>query len=122
MPTQEFYYTIAMGASAFAFIYFFASIYSNDVDDESFTSMVLRSMPFITRSLGILRPLSGFLLLCSYIFQGVASTQRAEVTEASSFNKAVLAYPGSLTLLFASALVGYFAGKVYNKAKTRQTT
>lgn len=122
MPTQEFYYTIAMSSFAFSLIYFFASFYSNDIDDDSFSSMVLRFMPFITRSIGILWPLTGFLLLCSYVFEGVARTQGVEVAEAPSFNKGVLVYSGCLTLLFGSPLLGYFAGRVYRNARTARSS
>jgi hypothetical protein len=122
MPTQEFYYTIAMSSFAFSLIYSFASFYSNDIDDDSLSSMVLRFMPFVTRSIGILWPISGFLLLCSYIFEGVAGTQGVEIAEAPSFNKGVLVYSGCFTLLFGSPLMGYIAGRVYRAAKTARSS
>lgn len=122
MPTQEFYYTIAMSSFAFALIYFLASFYSNDIDGDSFSSMVLRFMPFIARSIGILWPITGFLLMCSFIFEGVASTQDVEVAEAPSFNKAVLVYSGWLTLLFGSPLLGYFAGRAYRNARIARSS
>lgn len=116
MHDAEIFHAITIGSSVSFGVYAVATYFSNTEFGDDVWCKILDTIPFFTQSIGVMWPLSAFLLLCSIIFEGAAQTQGLTVPEAAGFNAAVLSYSGWLTLLFVSPLLAYFTGMLCRRA------
>lgn len=110
MPDSEMYYLFLTMSCVFIIFYAFSAFLLKLNEDSETAEDMVGSASFVTNSIGILWPISGALLVCSFVFEAVAHSQGVVVLEAGQVRGVILTYTGLLTVLFISPIFGLLIG------------